>query len=457
MEQNYSEKLLAIIHSDLSDDLLKEQLLNYHANDIAQIFEFLTKDERYKLYRIFPEEDLADIFSYLDDPALYLDELSSEKAADIIETMDTDDAIDILENLEEDNRQELIELMDKDMVAEIAMIKSYDDDMIGSKMTTNYIAIDKDSTIKQAMKKIVEEAAINDNISIIYFINKDNVFYGAMDLRDLIIAREGEKLEKLVKTSYPYLYATELVSECLNKIQDYALESIPVVDDDLHLIGVITSSDVVEVTQDELSDDYAKLAGLASEEDLKEPLFKSVKKRIPWLIILLVLGLVTSLLVSQFETVVAGLPIIVAFQSLILDMAGNCGTQSLAVTIRILTDEKISNKEIFKMIAKEIKVGIINGLLIGIVTLLFVLAFLYLTQRNLGNNIILKTSLAVGISMFTSMIVSSFVGTLMPIIFKKCKIDPAVASGPFITTINDIVAIVIYYGLSWIMIINFLS
>lgn len=456
MEQNYLEELLNIIHNNLSDQEVKEQLLNYHENDIAKIFPILTKEERLRLYRLFDEETLADIFSYLENPAEFLDELSSDKAADIIETMDTDDAIDVLEELEEEDRQELIDLMDKEMVAEIKMIKSYDEEMIGSKMTTNYIAIDKSSTIKQAMKKIVEEAAINDNISTIYFVDQNNVFYGAMDLRDLIIARENDNLEKLIKNSYPYLYATELVSDCLTKIQEYALESIPVVNEKLQLIGVITSSDVVEATQDELGEDYAKLAGLASEEDLKEPLTKSVKKRIPWLLVLLALGLVTSLLVSRFETVVAGLPVIVAFQSLILDMAGNCGTQSLAVTIRILSDDHITNKEIFKMLGKETKVGLINGLLIGIVTFLFVLGFLYLTQRNLGNFIILRTSAVTGISILVAMNASSFVGTLMPVIFKKCKIDPAVASGPFITTVNDIVAIVIYYGLAWLIIINFI-
>ncbi len=454
MEQNYIDEILAIIKSNKSDTEIKEALLNYHESDIAKIFPSLTKEERYKLYRLFDEVVLADIFSYLDNPADYLDELTNEKAADILETMDTDDAIDVLEELEEEDRKELIELMDKEAVADINLIKSYDDDMIGSKMTTNYIAIDKDATIKQAMKKIVEEAAINDNISVIYFIDKKAEFYGAMDLRDLIIAREGQNLEALIKTSYPYLHATELVSDCLSKIQEYALDSIPVVDEDLHLIGVITSSDVVEATQDALGDDYAKLAGLASEEDLKEPLLKSVKKRIPWLFALLGLGLITSLLVSRFETVVAGLPVIVAFQSLILDMAGNCGTQSLAVTIRVLSDEKITNKDIFKMLFKEFKVGLFNGLIVGLATFIFVTIFLYLSQKALGNMQILKISGVVGISMFTSMFVSGFVGTLMPVIFKKCKIDPAVASGPFITTINDIVAIVIYYGLAWIMILN---
>ena len=456
MEQNYIDELLSLIHSNKSDEELREELQKYHENDVAKIFPQLLNEERQKLYRILEKNVLSDIFSYLENPKEYLDELSNDLAADILESMDSDDAIDVLEELEEKNRNELIELMDEEAVAEIKLIKSYDDDMIGSRMTTNYIAIDKNSTIKQAMKKMIEEAAINDNVSMIYFTDLNNEFYGAMDLRDLIIARENENLQSIIKTSYPYLKATELVSDCINKIQEYALDSIPVVDDCMHLIGVITSDDILEAVSDEFSDDYAKLGGLSSEEDLKEPIFKSVRKRIPWLFILLGLGLVTSLLIAQFENVVAGIPIIVVFQSLILDMAGNCGTQSLAVTIRVLTDEELSNKNIFKMIFKEFRVGLINGIIVGIFTFIFVFIFLLFTAATNELNQNLKIAIVVCMSILFSIVVANFAGSFIPIIFKKCKIDPAVASGPFITTLIDIIAVIIYYGLAWLLILNVL-
>ena len=174
MEQNYIDELLSLIHSNKSDEELREELQKYHENDVAKIFPQLLSEERQKLYHILEKNVLSDIFSYLENPKDYLDELSNDLAADILESMDSDDAIDVLEELEEDNRKELIELMDEEAVAEIKLIKSYDDDMIGSRMTTNYIAIDKNSTIKQAMKKMIEEAAVNDNVSIIYFTDLNN-------------------------------------------------------------------------------------------------------------------------------------------------------------------------------------------------------------------------------------------------------------------------------------------
>lgn len=453
MEQNYIQELLELIRSKLSSETLEEELLNYHENDIAKVLSFLTLDERLQLYKKINPELLSEIFSYLDNPKEFLDELSNEKAADIIEGMDTDDAIDVLEEFEDEERQELIELMDEEIVEDIKLIQSYDDDMIGSKMTTNYIAINKDSSVRQAMKKMIEEASENDNISIIYFIEEDETFYGAIDLRDLIIAREKDNLIELIKTSYPYLVATELVSDCIGKVQEYALESIPVLDENNKLIGVITSDDIVEVVQEELTDDYAKLAGLTDEEDLHESILESVKKRIPWLMILLGLGLITSILISSFENVVSTLPLIVFFQSLILSMAGNTGTQSLAVTIRIISDNNVTNKEIIKLIFKELRVGLLNGILIGSVSFIVVFAFLYLFEDlEFINNLKLATS--VSVSMLVSMLVASIAGTIIPVIFKKCKIDPAIASGPLITTLNDVIAVVIYYGLAWLLLLN---
>ncbi len=452
MNQNYINEVLEIIRGNLDSKKIKERLLNYHENDIAQVFPYLSKNERLKLYKIIDKDTLSDIFSYLEEPSEYLEELSNDVAADIIENMDADDAIDLLEELDEDDRQELIELMDKEAVNDINLIFSYDDDMIGSKMTTNYISINKNATVKQAMSIMVKEAAVNDNVSTIYFTDNEGIFFGVMDLRDLIIARDGQPLIDLIKTSYPYLKATDLVSDCINQIHGYALDSIPVVDDNNRLVGVITSDDIVEVVQDELTDDYAKFAGLTEEEDLKEPIRKSIKKRLPWLLILLGLGLLTSVLISSFEVVVATIPLIVFFQSLILDMSGNTGTQSLAVTIRVLSDDNVSKKDVRKLIFKEFKIGFLNGLLIGLGSLVAVFLFLnFFISRNQNIDYNFKIAFSVGVSMWGAMLIASLSGTIIPVVFKKFKIDPAVASGPLITTINDVIAVAVYYGLTWIL------
>lgn len=454
---DYEKELEAIIKSNLSDDEIREKLSDYHENDIADVLEDLTEEERRKLYRILGVESVSEIFAYLEDEVgKYINELDSEKAADIIESMDADDAVDILDELEDDKSDEIKKLMDEDARQDIDLILSYDDDQIGSRMTTNFIAVKKNSTVRQAMKSLINQAAENDNISTIYVVNDDDTFYGAVDLKDLIIARDYQDFETLISTSYPYVYAEEKTGECIEELKDYSEDSIPVLSNDNKILGVITAQDLVEAVDEEMGDDYAKLAGLTAEEDLNEPFKDSVKKRLPWLLLLLVLGLVVSSVVSIFEGVVQQITLVVAFQSLILDMAGNVGTQSLAVTIRVIMDEALSKKDEHKLIFKEMRVGFTNGMILGM--LAFVAIGVYILVFK-GKSVPFSFSVSgcIGISLLFAMVVSSLVGTVVPLFFKKINIDPAVASGPLITTVNDLVAVVSYYGIVWILLINILQ
>lgn len=220
-------------------------------------------------------------------------------------------------------------------------------------------------------------------------------------------------------------------------------------------IGVVSSQDFVEILGDELGEDYAKLGGLSAEEDLSEPVIQSVKKRMPWLCALLVMGLGVSAAVGMFESIVAKLPVIMCFQSLILDMAGNVGTQSLAVAIRVLMDTQIGPKEKAALVWKEARVGILNGGILGILS--FVAIGGYLCVK--GNSAVFAFAVSgcLGIAMLLAMVISSMSGTLIPLFFKKVGIDPAVASGPLITTVNDLVAVITYYGLAWVILLNLLK
>ena len=430
---------------------------SYHENDISDVLDKLTKTERLRLYKILGVEKVSEIFSYLEEDVVkYIDELAPEKAADIIESMDADDAVDVLDELEEDKIGEIKELMDEESRQDIELILSYDEDSIGSRMTTNFIVIKKDYTIRQAMKSLVEQAAGNDNISTIYVVTDDNTFYGAIDLKDLIIARDYIDLNELVVTSYPYVYADEKTEDCIEELKGYSEDSIPVLDVDKKLIGIITAQDIVEAVDEEMGDDYAKLAGLTAEEDLNEPFIESVKKRLPWLVLLLFLGLLVSSVVGLFEAVVSQITLVVCFQSLILDMAGNVGTQSLAVTIRVLMDENLSGKQQRGLVFKEMRVGFINGAILGSLSFVLVGAYILIAKSS-SPAFSFAVSGCIGLAIIIAMVVSSFVGTAIPIFFKKIKVDPAVASGPLITTVNDLVAVVAYYGIVWVLLINVLQ
>lgn len=447
------EEIVSVIRSNSDKKELIEKLNDYHANDIAQSLEYLTCAERLSLYEILGDEWVSEILAYVEEPKQYVDELGVEKLADIINEMDSDDAADLLEKIDDSVKEKLRPNLDDDVKADIQLINSYDEDEIGSLITTNYICISKTLNIRSAMHELIKQAGDNDNISTIYVTDEKGKFSGAIDLKDLIIARQNDELDSIIIYSYPYLLANEKISDSIEKIKDYAEDSLPVLNNNNEIIGIITAQDVVEAVDDEMGEDYAKLAGLTAEEDLNETTKESIKKRLPWLVILLVLGMVVSSVVGAFEGVVAILPIVICFQSLILDMAGNVGTQSLAVTIRVLMDEELGAKEKIKLVLKETKVGFSNGLLLGALAVVFLGLYVYLFKGYDVTHAFL-ISFCVGVSLLLAMIVSSLVGTLVPMFFKKIKVDPAVASGPLITTVNDLVAVVIYYGLAWVLLIN---
>ena len=445
-EPTYVEELLTLFRSNLGKEELLEKISDYHESDIADAMEQMTPEERKKLYPLLGEEYIAEILSYTEDAAEYLQEINLENAARVISEMDSDDAVDVLENLDADTKTRIVNLLDDDAEKDVKLILSYEDDEIGSKMTTNFIVIGKNLNIRQATHELIRQAGENDNISTIYVVDENEQYYGAIDYQDL---------DDLISTSYPYVGAHEKISECIERLKDYAEDSIPVLSEEGKILGVITAYDIVEAVDEEMGEDYAKLAGLTAEEDLEETTFQSMKKRLPWLIILLFLGMVVSSVVGIFEAVVAVIPIVMCFQSLILDMAGNVGTQSLAVTIRVLMDENLDGKQKLGLVFKEARVGMCNGLILGVLSFVFIGLYVVFA-KGMTPGFGFAVSACIGVALLLAMMISSVSGTVIPILFKKFGVDPAVASGPLITTVNDLVAVISYYGLTWIFLIEML-
>ncbi|MBQ2504752.1 MAG: magnesium transporter, partial [Erysipelotrichaceae bacterium] len=381
-QDNNIKEIIDLIRNSTDDDALRLALEDYHDKDLAEALEELSAEERKKLYRIIGPERTGEVFSFVkDDVDTYINEISINEAAKIVEEMDTDDAVDLLEQVDDTIEEKLLEKMDDKVEEEIRLIQSYDDDELGSLMTTNFIKLNILYTVKQAMRELIKQSEDNDNIDTLYVVDNNGLFCGVVDLRDLIKARESDKFTELVITSFPVLYDHEKIADCLDEIREYSENSLPVLDQEQHLLGVITSTDIIETVDEEISDDYAKLGGLSSQEDLDEPLLQSMKKRLPWLAALLVLGIGVSAVVGIFESVVKEIAIIVCFQSLVLDMAGNVGTQSLAVTIRVLMDEEVSAKDKIRLILKEMRVGFFNGLLLGLASFVFIGLYIFLFKK----------------------------------------------------------------------------
>lgn len=455
---DYEAAIVDAVRTSTAPRLLAMQLENYHAGDIADAFFRLTLPEREKLYRILKTDTLSEILEYLDEEERirFINELTLRKAAAVLNRLEPDQTGDLIQSLVPEKQALLMELLDSEMRADIALIDSYDEDLIGSRMTTNFVEVPRDVTVKEAMNLLVKQAADNDNITTIYSYGNDHMYAGAVDLKDLIIARNDTPLEDILVASYPYVYGSDAVETVIDDLRDYNEDSIPVLGSDNRVLGVITTQSLLEALDQEMGEDYARFAGLTAEEDLEETLFVSLKKRLPWLLFLLALGLMVSWVVSLFEGVVAQIPLVLAFQSLILGMSGNVGTQSLGVTIRVLMDDELTGKEKRHLVAKEARVGFVNGLIMG--SLAFVFLGLYiLAAKHQTVAASFTISACIAVSLWLAMIVSSLTGTTIPIFFKKIGVDPAVASGPLITTINDLCAVILFYGLVWLFLIRMLG
>ena len=450
----FCTEIAQLVRGHLAPGIMQKKIGQFHEKDIALALTQLTREECQNLFRILSAEDIANTLEYTDNPAFYFDMLGIRQKTEVLSLVEVSTAVELLQNLPKETRLSLLDLVPSDVQEEIQLVSSFDEDEIGSKMSTNFIAIPDTATVKEAMSHLVKQAAENDNISPLYVLDEHKTFCGAIDLKDLIIARDGTPLSEITIFSYPYLYASAEIEDCVPILRDYSEASIPVLDENNKLVGVVTAQDFIEILGDELNEDYAKLAGLSSEEDLAEPIFQSVRKRMPWLCALLVMGLGVSSTVGLFESIVAQLPIIMCFQSLVLDMAGNVGTQSLAVAIRVLMDAQIGRKEKGLLVWKELRVGLVNGLLLGVLSFAAIGGYLLLK----GNAVAFSFSVSgcLGIAMVLAMAASSLSGTVIPLFFKKVGVDPAVASGPLITTINDLIAVTTYYGLAWLILLHFM-
>ena len=453
-DRGYRLAILSAIRGDNSDETLREILADYHDNDIAAVLEELTPEERDRLFDILGSEAVSDIIPFAEDAGEILSEMDADEVAEILSEMDADEALEALEELDEDTRDEVLELIEEEVKEDIQLLDSYGEDEFGSVMSTNFIVISRDLTVKQTMRKLIAEAPENDNIYTLFVEDSEGRFYGAIDLKELIAARSEKPLEELIYTAFPYVYDKESISENIERLRGYSEDLIPVISEQGKILGVITSQDVTEMIDAERADDYAKLAAMSGEEEKGESLLKSMKKRVPWLIALLFLGLAVSAVVGLFEGVVKELPLIVCFQSLILGMAGNVGTQSLAVTVRALGADELKGKQSVLLIFKESGIALLNGAFIGLASIIIVGGYLTVIG---GYDIALafNTAICVGVALCFAMMIAGFTGAAIPIFFSRLGIDPAIASGPLITTVNDLVAVFSYYGLAWGLLLGF--
>ncbi|MET1013025.1 MAG: magnesium transporter [Paenisporosarcina sp.] len=435
------EKLLAIL-LNRDFDTFREEFLSLHPYDQAQFFEKVSPETRQIIFEYLSPKEMAEIFQSIelddDEYEPFLKEMENSYAADMLSEMYADNAVDVLNELGKDQVASYLTIMDNDSAQEIKDLLHYEEYTAGSIMTTEYVVIPENSTARSAMTILRNAAPEAETIYYIFVVDDDNKLTGVVSLRDLIICDEDTLIRSIMNERVVSVSVSEDQEEVARMIKDYNFLAVPVVDFENHLLGIITVDDILDVLEEEANDDYSKLAAVSEMDTFDKGPLTAAKKRLPWLIILLFLGMMTANLMGIFEKTLDQVAILAVFIPLIAGMAGNSGTQALAVAVRGIATGDIEEQSKIKLLIREAGTGLITGLVCGVV----VVGIVYFWQHQL------LLGLLVGAAIFGSIFVATLAGSFVPLLIHRLKIDPAVASGPFITTLNDIISILIYLGLA---------
>lgn len=429
--------------------VFKKELLNLHFYDQGQFFISLDEAGRKKMTELLSPKEMGDMFDTLPDEDQetqdYLQEMEPQYAANMLSEMYNDNAADILEHLDDKISEVYLDLMPEKDANKIKRLMRYGVDTAGGIMTTDMISLKADTTIMDAIAKIKRDADLAETVNYLYVTDAERKLVGVISLREILVA-PADALVKDVMTDNVISVSPEVnQSDVAHTIRDYGFLAVPVVNSQERLIGMVTVDDIIEVIDDEAQSDYSGLAGV-NVDDVSEMPITATMKRLPWLITLLFLGMLTATLINHFDVLLNEASILAVFISLITGTAGNAGTQSLAVAVRRLALSDDEQPSMAKMIVSEV----ITGLLIGVLTGVTVLVLVGLWKHNfvLGG--------VIGLSMATAIWVANMAGSLIPLGMDKLGFDPAVASGPFISTLSDLTSVLIYFNIASLFMSSFL-
>jgi magnesium transporter len=432
-----------------SDEQLKKDLKPLFAYDLALYYPLCDDLEKKRLISLIHIDKLTDMFVELDseDQIDLINRLEEPRKKSLLRNLESDDLKEFIEDIDPSLQPDMMALLSKVKAKTISLLLQYDEDVAASIMSTDFLTISIDDTIKEATDHVIKDSKETDYIDTLFVIDDDKRIVGLIDLKDLIMARSNSSLKKIMIDDFQFVYDQESIEKAIQTVVDYDRNVIPVLDSDEHVIGIVTADDIFDEIIDATEDDYQKMA-LLSDYESSSSAFERTKQRLPWLMIAVVLNLLTASLLSVFENTLQTVTIIVFFQPLILGMAGNIGTQALAVTILGINKNEFDGKRIPKdHVLKEMLVGLINSSLLGFAAFLFVTLFLVLFPSQ-TTILPYQMGLVVFGAMMASMFVSSFLGVIIPMILHRHDQDPSSASGPLMTTLNDIVSLVIYFSIA---------
>ncbi|OEI80867.1 magnesium transporter [Formosa algae] len=441
MQFKISDELIENVEQliESKDDVNILDLLNdYHHADIAEILEETDIEHATYVIKLLDSEKTSEVLMELDEDTRekILDSLSAKEIAEEIEELDTDDAVDMISELSDDRQQLVIDhIEDQEHAQHIKDLLRYDDNVAGGLMAKELVKVNENWTVTQCVKEMRAQAEEVTRVHSIYVVDDNHKLIGRLSLKDLLIASPRAHISDVYIPKVDYVYVTEDVEEVANIMQKYDLEAIPVVDKNHILLGRITIDDIVDVIREEAEKDYQLAAGITRDVEADDSIWKLTKARLPWLLIGMFGGLGAASIINSFSGAMGDYIILLSFVPLIQATAGNVGVQSSAIVVQGLANNTMDSS-LMRQLFKEFTLGLVNGLAIALIALC-VTHFAFGTPYTV--------SITIGLALIAVIVMAALIGTFIPIILDKRGIDPAVATGPFITTSNDVFGILIYF------------
>ena len=445
-----SEELLEQVIGDITsenDKALQTLFKEYHYADLAEIFDALQIEQAVYLFKLIDSEKTADMLTELDEDVResILDALSSEEIATEINELDTDDAVDIVAELPMEIRKEVIDqISDTEHADDIRELLTYDENSAGGLMAKELVRVNQNWTVTRCVREMRIQAQEVTRVHSIYVVGDENVLLGRLSLKDLLTANEKSKIASIYIPKVDYVQVDVDGEEVAKIMSKYDLEAIPVVNENKQLVGRITIDDIVDLIKDEAEKDYQLAAGISSDVEADDSILQLTKARLPWLVLGLIGGLGSVFILEGFESFMnhPSYKALFFFTPLIAAMAGNVGVQSSAIIVQGLANDVVKGSLLNRLL-KEVGLGLINGGALSLLVVLFGVA----TQQPTD------VSLTIALSMLCVIIVSALIGTFVPIVLNRRGIDPAIATGPFITTSNDIFGIFLFFYIAkWLLV-----
>ncbi|MBB5174258.1 magnesium transporter [Texcoconibacillus texcoconensis] len=445
-EQNreqYEKSILDALNAE-EINAFRDLFLELHPMDQIDIFNDLNKDQRQKVYAFLSPKEFSDIFEDLEvgDQKKIIQELEQQYTTDVITHMYADDIADFLGEMKDENAEEILKGLDQDDAEDIKELLSYEEGTSGAIMTKEFISVRSENLVKDVIDQLRQEGPDAETIYYLYVTNAKHELVGVVSLRDLIIANPEKQVEDVMSTRVVSVATEEDQEDVANLMKKYDFLAVPVVTAKNKLVGIITVDDILDVMEEEATEDLGEIAAARGATDVNVSPIKAASRRAPWIVLLMFFGMITANVIGQFEDTLEQIVLLAAFIPLIMDSAGNTGTQSLAVAVRGLALGTLEKKGVGKMILREFSTGIMLGLLCAVVLMIIVPIFY-------DPNVWL--AFTVGISIFFSLSIATVIGTIVPLVINKLKLDPAIASGPFITTVNDILGLMVYFSIATAM------